>query len=73
MPVPVWLGVPVCEGVHVGVMLPGARQMRTLSTSSSEGSLPSTALATRKVSSCWPGSMMVWFTNSQGDHMYPVS
>ena len=50
-------------------MLPGARHTRTLSTSSSEGSLPSTELETRKVSRCWPGSWMVTFTISQGDIM----
>jgi hypothetical protein len=55
--VAVWelLAVSVCEdvtveeGVHVGVMDIGVRHTVTLSTSSSEGWLLSTAFITRKV------------------------
>jgi len=44
----------VCDGVRVGVMLGARKHGRTLSTSSTDDSLPSTTLATRMVRLCAP-------------------
>jgi len=47
-------GVPVCDGVCVGVMLGAKKQCRTLSTSSTDDSSSSIAFATRMVRLCAP-------------------
>jgi len=47
-------GVDVCDGVCVGVMLGARKHGRTLSTSSTDGSLSSTTLAMRMTRLCRP-------------------
>jgi len=57
--VPVWLAVPVVDGVDVRVMLGGATHTLTASTSSIDDDWLSTMLRTRNCSTCTPGSAMV--------------
>jgi len=70
VPEPVWEAVWLDEGVHVGVMLAGTRHTRTLSTRSSEDSLPSCIFAMLKLSTCQPGSTMVSDSVIHGDTRY---
>jgi hypothetical protein len=50
----VWLALGVCDGVYEGVIEGARKHGRTLSTSSSDDSLASTALAMRMTRLCCP-------------------
>jgi hypothetical protein len=63
----VWVEVSLGVPVHDGVIEPGLRHSRTLSTSSSLGSSESPTLTTANVSVCEPASGSVALMGSHGE------